>query len=245
MDYKIRLIVHSSPVRVAYATAATLLPQLIATHNPDYVLHIGMAGGRDHYTLETIAHRDNYKIKDIDDRDGWKDGEHAWKKESVPECLQVSWDEADVLQRWEREVWEIEEKLGLVDSTPVPIPGGLRLRKGAGTKSVVRLSRDAGRFLCEFALMQSLSRRSVEARKEQKDASGSSARDSREGKVAFLHVPGGHTADDIARGVRIAESAIRSLVGSWEEGRRRADTDPAAVDAKIDAGRWEGIMWRA
>ena len=245
-DYTIRLIVHPSPVRVAYATAATLLPQLIATHNPDYVVHIGMAGGRDHYTLETIAHRDNYKIKDIDDRDGWKDGEHAWKKENVPESLHVGWDEADVLGRWEREVWEIEERLGLVDTTMIPMLGGVsRLRKGVGAKSVVRLSKDAGRFLCEFSLMESLSRRWVEARREEQTGDVREARDSREGKVSFLHVPGGHTVDDISRGVRVAESAIRSLVGSWEEGRRRADADPAVVDAKMEAGRWEGIMWRA
>ena len=234
---------HPSPVRVAYATVSTLIPQLIATHDPDYVLHIGMAGGRDHYTLETIGHRDNYKIKDIDDRDGWKDGEHAWKKENVPECLQVEWNEADVVKRWEREVWELEERLGLFDIPPTTIPGVVRPGKETGTKSVVRLSRDAGRFLCEFALMESLSRRWLQARDEEKDSSQQSASDSREGKVAFLHVPGGYGVDDIFRGVRVAESAIRSLVASWEEGRRRANMDPAAVP--IEVGRWEGVVWRA
>jgi pyrrolidone-carboxylate peptidase len=245
VDYSIRLIVHPSPVRVAYATAGTLLPQLIATHDPDYVLHIGMAGGRDHYTLETIAHRDNYKIKDIDDRDGWREGEHAWKKENVPECLFVGWDEGDVLKRWEREMYELEDEMGLIDSTPVPTPGGMKLPKGSKVKSVVRLSRDAGRFLCEFALMQSLSRRWVEARKEEQRLGEDLGASSREGKVAFLHVPGGHAADDVVRGVRVAESAIRSLVGSWEAGRRRSDADAAATDAKIAAGRWEGVIWRA
>ena len=204
-----------------------------------------MAGGRDHYTLETIAHRDNYKIKDIDERDGWKDGEHAWKKETIPETLHVGWDEVDVLERWEKEVWDIEQRLGLVDANVEVTPGGMRLRKGAGTKSVVRLSRDAGRYLCEFSLMSSLSRRWLEARKDEKDGNEAPAVDSREGKVAFLHVPGGHTVDDVSRGVRIVESAIRSFVGSWEKGRRRHDTDSAVVDAKMDSGRWEGVMWRA
>lgn len=233
-------------MRVAYATAATLLPQLIDTHNPDYVLHIGMAGGRDHYTLETLAHRDNYKIKDVDDRDGWRDGEHAWKRDGVPEGLCGGWDETDVLKRWEGEVSNIEEKMGLVNSVPIPTPTGIRLSKSPHIKSVVRLSRDAGRFLCEFALMASLSKRWVEARS---DDSTTGTRtpdpDSREGKVAFLHVPGGHSVDDILRGVRVAEAAIRSLVGSWEEGRRRIDMDEAAAAAHIDAGRWEGVVWRA
>lgn len=233
-------------MRVAYATAATLFPQLIAAHNPDYILHIGMAGGRDHYTLETVAHRDNYKIKDVDDRDGWRDGEHAWKREDVPDFLRVGWDETDVLKRWENEISEIEDKMGLLDSTPVLTPGGWRFGNGPLAKSVVRLSRDAGRFLCEFALMESLSMRWVEARPDD-DTNGRevSDPDSREGKVAFLHVPGGHTVDDILRGVRVAETAIRSLVGSWEEGRRRADMDEVAAATHVEAGRWEGVVWRA
>ena len=201
-----------------------------------------MAGGRDHYTLETIGHRDNYKIKDIDDRDGWKDGEHSWKKENVPESLTVGWDEADVVKRWDKEVWELEDRLGLVDPITVPMPGRLIVGKGTGTKSVVRLSRDAGRFLCEFALMESLSRRWLEAQKAGQSSEQPSL-DSQEGKVAFLHVPGGHAVEDIISGVRVTEAAIRSLVGSWEEGRRRADMDPAAV--QIETGRWEGVVWQA
>ena len=70
-------------------------------------MHIGMAGGRDHYTLETIAHRDNYKIKDVDDRDGWREGEYSWKKEEMPEYLRVGWDEVDVMSRWEKEVYDV------------------------------------------------------------------------------------------------------------------------------------------
>ena len=204
-----------------------------------------MAGGRGHYTLETIAHRDNYKIKDIDDRDGWKDGEHAWKRNDVPEFLNVGWDEADVLSKWEKEVWDIEESMGLVDATLVPTLGGLRAGQGKATKSVVRLSRDAGRFLCEFALMESLSRRWLEARKAESKADHSTDSGNREGKVAFLHVPGGHTVSDISRGVRVVEAAIRSLVASWEEGRRRGNGDLLATSAKVDVGRWEGVLWRA
>jgi hypothetical protein len=203
-----------------------------------------MAGGRDHYTLETIAHRDNYKIKDVDDRDGWKEGEHAWKRDNVPEFLYVGWDELDVLKRWEREVWELEEQMGLVDSNSVPPLGGIKIGKEKSTKSVVRLSRDAGRFLCEFSLMASLGKRWLEGRTDgQADDEEPPARDSREGKVAFLHVPGGHTAEDVSRGVRVAEAAIRSLVASWGEGRRRPDSNPWAL--AVEVGRWEGVVWKA
>lgn len=227
---------------MAYATVATLVPNLIATHTPDYIFHIGMAGGRDHYTLETIAHRDNYKIKDIDDRDGWKDGEHAWKKESVPESLRIGWDEIDVLKRWEREVYEVEEGLGLVDSMP-PAKAVMGIARGAGRKSVLKLSRDAGRFLCEFSLMESLAKRWLDAQPDANSAIQSSTREERlEGKVAFLHVPGGYTVDDILRGRRVAEAAIRSIVASWETGRRR--NDDVQLEEKVEKGRWDGLVWR-
>jgi hypothetical protein len=244
-DYTIRIIVHPSPVRVAYATAATLLPQLITNYQPDYVLHMGMAAGRDHYTLETVAHRDNYKIKDIDERDGWREGEHAWKREGIPDLLYVGWNQADVLKRWEEAIWEVEERLGLVDSSPGSTPGGSRSNKSSGAKSVVRLSRDAGRYLCEFALMSSLSRRWLQARKDESNSGETPQRpdlDSCEGKVGFLHVPGGHTPEDISRGVRVAEAAIRSIVGSWEAGLRRVNAKSSEV--KIQVGRWDGVVWQ-
>ncbi|RMZ85702.1 hypothetical protein DV737_g457, partial [Chaetothyriales sp. CBS 132003] len=238
------LIVHPTPVRVAYATAATLVPELIQQHDPDYIMHIGMAGGRDHYTLETMAHRDNYKIKDVDDRDGWKEGEYVWKKEGIPEQLHVGWDEADVLARWEKEVNEVETAMGLVeDEGPFPawppIPPHLRRAR----KSVVRLSRDAGRFLCEFTLMESLSRRRLEEGQRESDGVPEDGRESREGKVAFLHVPGGHLPDDVARGVRVTEAAIKSMVASWEEGFRRSTCGQSK--AGMDGGRWDGVVWKA
>jgi hypothetical protein len=202
-----------------------------------------MAGGRDHYTLETIGHRDNYKIKDVDERDGWREGEHLWKKEGIPEYLYVGWDEEDVQSRWEGEVSEIEDALGLVESVPTAAPGLLPAISNHRKKSEVRLSRDAGRYLCEFALMESLTRRYLEARKAEEEGRAISKIDSREGKVAFLHVPGGYSTDDITRGQRVAEAAIRSLVGSWEEGnRRKVRQQPAA---NVVNGRWDGVIWRA
>ena len=242
-NYVIRLIVHPSPVRVAYATASTLIPNLIQSHDPDYVVHIGMAGGRDHYTLETIAHRDNYKMKDVDDRDGWREGEHLWKKEEIPDYLRIGWEESDVLSRWERELDAVEDALGLIDDTPPGTPNILSALNARRKKSVVRLSRDAGRYLCEFVFMQSLSKKYLEARRHEQDGKPYDVTDTREGKVAFLHVPGGYATDDIARGMRVAEAAIRSLVASWEEGFRRKEGQQATTG--VVGGRWEGVIWRA
>ncbi|OAL29190.1 hypothetical protein AYO20_09243 [Fonsecaea nubica] len=209
-DYKIKLIVHPSAVRVSYSTVSTTVPTLIATHNPDFILHIGMAGGRDCYSLEIRGHRDNYRIKDVDDCDGFTWGENRWRTEGIPEVLYVAWDEVDVLSRWEDGVERGLRERGflgtgemdkaLADSgkgvneaeTPtsatraVPItPIGLgranvprNLMWGTSNmpvsstkadehrrKAVVKLSCDAGRFLCEYALFESLSRRWLEGQR--------------------------------------------------------------------------------
>ncbi|KAI1610526.1 hypothetical protein EDD36DRAFT_421602 [Exophiala viscosa] len=239
--YKIKLIIHPSPVRVSYSVVAETMATLIAQHNPDYIVHIGMAGGRDCYSLETRGHRDGYRIKDVDCNDGFLPGEAVWKKEGVPDVLSVRWDEADVLSRWERSVKEGLEQRGFLGKAPgkddeTPIMPGTPLfmvtmsrAEENKRKAVVKLSRDAGRFLCEYALFTSLSRKWLDANPqageqesspEEMDSQDKELTQERLGKVAFLHVPGWTGVEDVNRGVMIAEEAIRALVGSWEDGRR-------------------------
>lgn len=190
----IRLILHPEQIRVSYETVSTTVPKLIAQHDPDYIMHIGMAGGRDYYTLETLARRDGYRIKDVDNQEGLSEGEAEWRKDGLPETIWTGWDEDDVLARWRGDVART-------------CPGDER--------AVVRLSRDAGKFLCEFILYTSLAYRTVDARR------GDEAALEKTGKAAFLHVPGGIDEDSILRGRNVAEAAIRAFVGSWEEGFRR------------------------
>ncbi|OAP59657.1 hypothetical protein AYL99_06955 [Fonsecaea erecta] len=210
-DYKIKLIVYPSAIRVSYSTVSTTVPTLITTHNPDFILHIGMAGGRDCYSLETRGHRDHYRIKDVDDCDGFTWGESRWRNEGIPEVLYVGWDEVDVLARWEDGVQmglrergflgsgEMEKALSetagkgeneaqLPASRPAPlIPLGranipMNLMWGTSNvpvsstkadehrrKAIVKLSCDAGRFLCEYALFESLSRRWLDAQRRRED----------------------------------------------------------------------------
>lgn len=190
----IRLIVHPEQIRVAYATVAKVAPELIAKHDPDYIMHIGMAAGRDFFTLETLARRDGYKIKDVDEKEGLTVGELKWRELDLPETIWTGWDENDVLARWRGDV-----------ARTCP----------EDEKAVVRLSRDAGKFLCEFILYNSLAHRAMEL------PHGDIELERRNGKAAFLHVPGGIDEAAIARGRHVAEAAIRALVGSWEEGLRR------------------------
>ena len=198
----IRLVIHPTPLRVSYPVVAKLVPQLLAHYDPDYIFHIGMAGGRDYYALETRAHRDGYRIRDVDGRDGYLDGESRWRKEvrtgtdgeGLPDVLECGWSVEDVERRWRRELGLEEEKRGG--------------KEGEDEEPRVRMSGDAGRFLCDFIFYESLSIRWKEARR-------------RVGKVCFFHVPGDTDEVSVQRGVRVAEAAIRSVVGSWEEGIKR------------------------
>jgi pyroglutamyl-peptidase len=191
----IRLIVHPTPLRVSYPVVASLVPQLLAHYDPDYVFHIGMAGGRDYYALETRAHRDGYRIRDVDGRDGYVDGEARWRKEGradgglLPDVLECGWSVEDVERRWREEL-------------------GLGKDQEEGEEPRVKMSVDAGRFLCDFIFYESLSVRWTEATE-------------RVGKVVFFHVPGETDEASVQKGARVAEAAIRSVVGSWEEGARR------------------------
>lgn len=154
-----------------------------------------MAAGRNYYTLEALAHRDGYRIRDVDNLDGYLDGERRWRLEGCPQVLEGAWELGNVLQRWKEELAHDDSMAG---------PG-------------VRLSPDAGRFLCDFIYYESLSVRWKEAAKGIVDANG----ESREGKACFFHVPGDTDPLSVETGARVAEAAIRSIVGSWEEGRRR------------------------
>lgn len=215
-----RVVVHTYPsaVRVAYESTAILIPEVLDQQAYDFILHIGLAAGRDSYTLETVAYRDDYVIADVDGCDGYLPGSREWKRMGVPEHLDVGWHAGDVSRRWEQDV-----VAGWGDGIWTTAPHGVmrELRK-----PVVKLSKDAGRYLCEFILMTSLAWRWLQA---QRDASEKN----KVGKVAFLHVPNGSSAEEVSRGVIVAEGAIRSLVSSWEEGWRNPNVYPEASEVKV------------
>ena len=68
----INIHVHHEPIRVAYNTVVDLVPQILPPANPlcpspDIVLHIGLAAGRNYFTIEQGSHSHGYgKIPDVD-----------------------------------------------------------------------------------------------------------------------------------------------------------------------------------
>ena len=115
----IRIHVHPEPVKVAYKYVRETIPKVLfpetlseanqstdgglekVSTKPQYdaILHIGVAGGRDYYTLETLAHRDYYTKKDVDGET--MEGDTLWREDyEAPAVLHTSYDTEDVWRRW-------------------------------------------------------------------------------------------------------------------------------------------------
>lgn len=117
---------HSKPITVSYAHVRETIPELLFPKDGlkpkyDIVLNIGLAPGRNFYTLETLAHRDGYNKKDEDGKT--LEGDTFWVIDlKAPERLYTCFDTEDVWRRW---------KSGLMNVD-------------------LRPSNNAGHYLCDF-----------------------------------------------------------------------------------------------
>jgi pyroglutamyl-peptidase len=188
----VHIYVHYEPIRVAYNKVVDLVPRLLppGSHQrpaPDIILHIGLAAGRTFYTLEQGSHGRGYgKIPDVD---GEKflddDAEARFPSEIFPPVLQTSFDTADALMRW-------RNNLGYPD------PESEVLR---GRAPDVRISPDAGNFMCGFIYYNSLAHY-FEKKEDERP-------------VAFLHVPDLSDSDEkLDVGREVAVALIKALVES-------------------------------
>lgn len=186
----IHIHVHHEAIRVAYDTVLKLIPKLLPPINtmtppPDIILHIGLAAGRTFYTLENGAHGRGYGA--IPDVDGLKflddEAEKRFPKSIFPSTLSTTFSTSDVLARWK---------------TNLNQPASSTTE---GEKSDVRLSPDAGNFLCGFIYWNSLAHYF--------------AMDENERPVAFMHVPDLSGSDNqLAVGREVAIALIKALVES-------------------------------
>lgn len=207
---------HPTPLTVAYKTIRETVPSLIfsdsskdvSSHHPhakskppqsrpiyDIVLHLGMAPGRDFFTLETCAHRDGYRRKDalgeLLEGDYWK------QKYDAPKILHTGFDTKDVLKRW---------KSGLEVSHSIPL-FSFQLSMMLTTNLIppqsedLRSSTDPGYYLCDYIYYTSL------FEYWHRDPNGPRP-------VMFLHVPGGFEEEDIERGREATLGLISALVES-------------------------------
>ncbi|KAK5658769.1 hypothetical protein OQA88_1580 [Cercophora sp. LCS_1] len=177
----IRLLVHPAPIHVSYSTVRALVPQLWS-RKIDYAIHIGMAGPRLFYSIERRGHRDGYAMKDVDgqflnDQERRiKEGEN-WIWAGLPTELETDLVLDDVLVRW----------------------------KGyCGADKDLRISEDAGRYLCDFIYYSSL----AELYKR-----------GRERNVVFFHVPCENSERNFEIGRGLLVELIRAVVESGEKAK--------------------------
>ncbi|KAM0274123.1 hypothetical protein ACHAPA_001074 [Fusarium lateritium] len=169
----VRIVVHPEPIRVNYKTVRGLVPSFYeSAKRCDVVLHIGMAGPRPFYSIERRGHRDGYKHADVD-------GEMV---DSEEERNSSDWP-------WRGLPEEIETDLNLDEILP--------LWCGHSPDTDLRISEDAGNYLCDFIYYSSLS----ELWKQQRPR-----------KAIFLHVPADATPTSVGKGRDLTLNLIRSIV---------------------------------
>ncbi|KAM0276134.1 hypothetical protein ACHAQH_007060 [Verticillium albo-atrum] len=222
----VRILVHPQAVRVNYQFVRGLVPTLWdqipldgpsdlstppadspfdpSTHPSkppriDLCIHIGMAGPRPFYCIERRGHRDGYAMPDVDntrleDETRRREEGPDWVWADVPPDLETDLDVRDVLKRW---------------------------RQLSPDDADLRISEDAGRYLCDFIYMSSLAH--LYKKGEQR-------------RVVFLHVPCDASEEAVGRGTELATGLIRAMVESEMHRRREADVrkeDKIAVELRV------------
>ncbi|KAI5292004.1 hypothetical protein KEM52_006689 [Ascosphaera acerosa] len=198
----IRVLCHPEPVRVAYQSVFDLTRQGIArfqgAHDgqaPDLVLHIGVTNRREYYSVESHACRDGYMRADVEERTA-ADIEALFRERAYPEALRPG-DEPHTQ-----------------DGQPCSVPRSTVLQPSPVDESLVeawsllspgldvRLSHDAGRYVCEFIYYNSL----VHAWEQGRPLS-----------VVFVHVPVRREEGDVEKGKDAVTGLIKAIVDRWLE----------------------------
>ena len=187
----VEIIAHPEPLKAAYHSLLQAPPQLLKEHDPDIVVHIGLAVDRDYFAVEQSATRDGYhQYPDVDRRVFSKlEGQKLWGKKS-PETISTSFNLEQVVELW-------RQKLA--------IQAGGSAKKGKRQKSSesgeladVRLSDDVGTYVCGLAYYTSL----VEMGKR-----GDGKRN-----VVFFHIPPLNGDAELEAGKRVTLALISALV---------------------------------
>ncbi|KAI4662385.1 uncharacterized protein J4E79_004674 [Alternaria viburni] len=207
----INIHVHYEPIRVAYNNVVNLVPELLPPANPlypppDVVLHIGLAAGRKYFAIEQGSQGRGYgKIPDVDgQRFDDSEMEKHFPSSKYPPKLNTSFDTSEVLAHWKANLGYTS-----VDGTTTD--------EGCPD---VRISNDAGNFLCGFIYYNSLAHYFGIKQDER--------------PVVFLHVPDlSDSADKLREGWEATVALIKALVQS----RRKAGG--RVVDGDKKNGKWE------
>ncbi|PHH75368.1 hypothetical protein CDD82_4479 [Ophiocordyceps australis] len=172
---RVRLVVHPAAIRVNYDSVQSLVPTFwnpdgYMGHRIDLAVHLGMAGPRPCYQIERRGHGRGYTAPDVD---GCRpDCPDLHQDACMPDEIETDLDLDDVLKRWQR---HSADDLDL------------------------RISEDAGRYLCDFIYYSSL----LTLWKQQRPR-----------RVVFLHVPCACTDVHIVQGRQLVLSLVQAIVES-------------------------------
>lgn len=175
---RIRIDNYEAPVHVGYKAVRELVPVLLDENpngfEPDYILHVGMASGRPFYSCERRGHRTGYFMRDVDGK--------------------ILNDEFDRIKEGDKWIWhDCPEEL----LTSLPFDKMFHQWKEACPEVDIRISEDAGNYLCDFIYYTSLAHRYKQHRPN---------------KAMFLHVPLASDDESIRKGVEITIELIRAMV---------------------------------
>ncbi|ORY14011.1 hypothetical protein BCR34DRAFT_623511 [Clohesyomyces aquaticus] len=197
------LIIPPTPLPAAYHKILASTPQLIRTHNPDIVLHIGLANDRDYFAVETSAQKEGYHdIPDVD-RKVFTRAENKKVFGKAAGELKSTLDLEAAVGIWKDRVRDFR-LVGKDDNGGVYGVRGKGKGKGAaqGRLVNVRLSDDVGNFVCGFVFYLGLL--------EMQRSKG-------RGDAVFLHVPMLEGDEEIGVGVKVVQELIKALVEVWKE----------------------------
>ncbi|KAI6250561.1 Pyroglutamyl-peptidase 1 [Erysiphe necator] len=174
--HSVQIFVYPEPIKVAYKTVRELVPKLWDSRKIDFMIHIGMAANRNYYSIERRAHRDGYLMLDVDcmacpDLTERTAQGKNWIWYGLPEEILSEIHVYDTCNRWRALTSGID----------------------------VRISEDAGRYLCDFIYYSSLAELTKRGQPK---------------KVIFLHVPEETDDASISTGINVTIQLIKAIVQS-------------------------------
>lgn len=249
-----------------YDIVRTVTPELYDGRRIDFTLHIGMASSRNHYSIESQAHKGGYTTGDVDGKrcsyaiDGRKlavvpqtlkkmDNKtneaktseispgvtkpsvlagytNEYGDQTPPQSHLKAAREAEEAQESGVGKRIVEDWTSLPDVLHPDVDVQRVLRSWdheLKVKADLRVSNDAGRYLCEYIYWCSLAHREVSRQGA--------------GKVLFLHVPGSAEEKDVAQGVDVVvalcKAIVHEMMDKGEVGRDAGDRSVVQVSDEV------------
>ncbi|KAF2006402.1 peptidase C15, pyroglutamyl peptidase I-like protein [Amniculicola lignicola CBS 123094] len=203
LDNNIQLIVYPAEVPVAYHPVASIIPALIAEHQPDVALHIGVAEGRSYFAVEQSSTRRSYEfVQDIygevftleEQAKAWGDAEAVLQTDLDLNVIVDGWQNGTLHMKWPFNIGG--------RSTSAGQPVEVVLKEDIMETEDVRWSDNVGNYLCGFMYYMDLVEMGRSGAYKKRD-------------VAFMHVPLLKTEEEFQFGVEVTVALIQAMVDDW------------------------------